>query len=512
MDIKKENIIINETVMRSNEKVLVSGDIIVPDVKSDIAKVLKIDADAMVESCSFSGGRLEIGGRIYLTILYVPENDAKPVCAIATDMPFETRIEDSRLTDGVKCICTPDVYNVEFNVLNPRKLSVKTVIDLKISAANSREEEFLVSLDGEGFETLGGEANIYSLVCFKNTKFTLEEVLDFPSGKPSGTALLKTDVKLVDYQIHIVTGKIVIKGMAESCTLYISDAGKPEFITHEIPFTEVIDADDVTENSNCDLQLTLCNSMASLRADSDGNMRIIELEMLFAAEATAYEESRISLISDCFSLGGGYVCTQKSVNLERLVYKDEIRHNLKGIVTLSDSLPDIAVVYNLMIKPYAENVSVKDGEVVIDGSCDCYVLYLSEKESTPVCSVMANLPFSVSVNSNEVRAGNQATALAKLSSCSYNISLSGEIEIRAALDLSLTVTEQYKKDFICDIKPDEAECEKRHGIAVYFTQKGDSLWKIAKRYRVGLKKLIALNRLENPDLIYPGQPILIPMP
>lgn len=512
MDIKKERVTINETVMRLNEKVMVSGDIIVPDVKSDIAKVLKIDADAVVENCGFTGGKIEIGGKIYLTILYVPENDSKPVCSITTDMPFETRVENSRLTDGVKCICTPDVYNVEYNVLNPRKLSVKTVVNLKITAAGSREEEFLVQLDGENFETLKDDANIYSLDCFKNTKFTLEEMLEFPTGKPAGVSLLKTDVKLGDYQIHIVTGKVVIKGLVEACSLYVSDAGKPEFIMHEIPFTEVIDAEDITENSLCDLQLNLCNTSAMLKADSDGDMRIIELEMLFSAELTACDESEISLISDCFSLDGEYVCEQKSVNLEKLVYKEEIRHNIKGIMTISENMPPIGTIYNLMVKPYVESVTAKDGEACLDGSCDCYILYLSDKESTPVCSAMVNIPFSFSLNSNDISQDCNISATSKLSSCSYNINLSGEIEIRASIDISLTATKQYKKDFICDIRHEDGECEKRHGIVVYFTKKGDSLWKIAKKYKVSLKKLIALNKLENPDLIYPGQPILIPMP
>ena len=49
MELKKEMIAINETVMRDNTQVLVQNDIIVPDVKSDMAKILQIDAEAMVD-------------------------------------------------------------------------------------------------------------------------------------------------------------------------------------------------------------------------------------------------------------------------------------------------------------------------------------------------------------------------------------------------------------------------------------------------------------------------------
>lgn len=48
-----------------------------------------------------------------------------------------------------------------------------------------------------------------------------------------------------------------------------------------------------------------------------------------------------------------------------------------------------------------------------------------------------------------------------------------------------------------------------HAIVEYTVQSGDTLWKIAKRYHVSLSELINRNRLTNPDLIYPGQIILI---
>lgn len=45
----------------------------------------------------------------------------------------------------------------------------------------------------------------------------------------------------------------------------------------------------------------------------------------------------------------------------------------------------------------------------------------------------------------------------------------------------------------------------------YTVQKGDSLWKIAVKYEIGLDELIAANpQIKNPDLIYPDQVINIP--
>ena len=46
--------------------------------------------------------------------------------------------------------------------------------------------------------------------------------------------------------------------------------------------------------------------------------------------------------------------------------------------------------------------------------------------------------------------------------------------------------------------------------ATYTIKKGDTLWKIAQQYHTTVKQLAALNKINNPDLIYAGRTIKIP--
>jgi len=50
----------------------------------------------------------------------------------------------------------------------------------------------------------------------------------------------------------------------------------------------------------------------------------------------------------------------------------------------------------------------------------------------------------------------------------------------------------------------------KHHEQIYIVRPGDTLWKIACRHGITLDALIAANKLPNPDLIYPGQQIIIP--
>src|SRR3954453_16491355 len=46
---------------------------------------------------------------------------------------------------------------------------------------------------------------------------------------------------------------------------------------------------------------------------------------------------------------------------------------------------------------------------------------------------------------------------------------------------------------------------------IYTVQPGDTLWKIAVRYQVGITEIISANpQFKNPNLIYPGNKVTIP--
>ena len=60
--------------------------------------------------------------------------------------------------------------------------------------------------------------------------------------------------------------------------------------------------------------------------------------------------------------------------------------------------------------------------------------------------------------------------------------------------------------FITAVIPSHAQTIEKHTVV-----KGDSMWKIAVRYEVGLSEIKGANsHISNPDLIYPGQVLNIP--
>lgn len=59
-------------------------------------------------------------------------------------------------------------------------------------------------------------------------------------------------------------------------------------------------------------------------------------------------------------------------------------------------------------------------------------------------------------------------------------------------------------------KPAKTEEKKKTTYTTYTVEKGDTLWGISQKYKTTVDKLVEINKIKNPDLIYAGQKIKIP--
>lgn len=94
---------------------------------------------------------------------------------------------------------------------------------------------------------------------------------------------------------------------------------------------------------------------------------------------------------------------------------------------------------------------------------------------------------------------------------SYNITMTGEIEVRVTVSLEAKAIKKSELSLITNAYVDEdAPLDLCHGIVIYFVQPGDTLWKIAKRYQVPMALIRDVNRLEDENRLMVGQRLLIP--
>ena len=95
---------------------------------------------------------------------------------------------------------------------------------------------------------------------------------------------------------------------------------------------------------------------------------------------------------------------------------------------------------------------------------------------------------------------------------SFNVNKNGDIECSIDMEVSTGFSQNTSMYIIENIEIHELSRETNDydSLIIYIVQNGDTLWKIAKKFRSTVQDLAKMNEIEENDEIQVGQKIYIP--
>lgn len=507
MELIKETVNISETVCEGSTQVMADGDVCIPDIKPDMLKILQVDAVSCITDTDISDGRLSISGKVCVTVLYVPDRENEKVRSAEASFDFSQKVDSGRISAGMTAVVNSNVERLEFSALNSRKLRIKAIIGLDYEVISVREAEIAGGTESEDAEVMTQSVRLSSISDLSRHTFTVKESIEVPNGQESINEILKTDVKISDTEYKTVTGKIIVKGTVCVCALYTDDDCNIEFTEAEIPFTEVFDADNITEESVCDIDYSVMNVTSCVSEDNDGDRRIIDIEAEIMAQVKATDNTEIEIISDCYEPFKKTVLKKTELKTEETVERPSLQNTIREIIEFADDAPEVTGVYNVVAHPTVTKSELNNNKLLCEGKIEAYILYLSDSSESPVYSMKKDIPFSYMLDCSCGGDSLETKVKAEIKHVSYNLNAAGELELRCILLISSDVIKKQILEIIDDAE--EQERESKNGIVVYFVQNGDTLWETAKRYAVPRSEIIRLNNMET-DELNEGMKLFIP--
>ena len=495
-----------DKLIEGTERVTAQGDIIVPDVKPDVLKVLEINARSVITQKGITTGGIYAEGKVYVNILYVADGAEDETGCIKTELEFRAKIDSALVNSDMKLKVDSDVSKIDFILLNSRKLSVKAAVCVNYEVVGEKMLNIPTELEECG-ECMEKTVKIDKIGVDEEYGFTVRGAVEIPTGKPSVREIIKTDVKVIEKEIKGVASKLIVNGKLGVCVLYFTDDMKIDYCEGEIPFTEVFSSENVSEEDCCSANFRIGDIYTELSEDNDGDIRIINLECFTGMGVRANRVEEIKYISDCYCAGckTRLGCEEKEIR----GYVDYIikETNERNVIEPDGNNPEICKVYNVVCEEEVTRCEVLDGGVKVCGRVKLYILYLTDNTKCPVYSIKSELPFEYYIESKDARAGMDCEAKVYVENLMYSMNSKGGVEIKYTLKKEIRITNKMSLQLICDVETEENREE--NDIVIYFVKKGDSLWSVGKSYGVRVNDLIELNKLEN-DEIKEGQKLLIP--
>ncbi len=515
LDLVKERIVQDNQAGSQSTQLLVEGDIIVPDSKPDIDVILRAGGEVRLDDVRVSENRVDFAGNLVIDLLYRAKRADRAIYAMESSLPFEDFIHIEGLTPDMDVKLTTELTDLDTTLVNDRKIGVRALITVKADMQDQYQGEAVMAVNNmPDLQVLTDTMTVNNTVENKKDRFAIKEELALTSGKPDIGEILLSDVTIVDKEVRPMDGKVLIRGNLKFSTLYVGDKEDSilEVVEHEVPFNGYVEAKDVTPKMFAQADLSILQKDIHAITNEDGEDRILDAEVTVGADVKVTDSEEIMYVADAYYPGKVLRIDREEIQYPGLVGRNQNEVTLKENIVLDETQPDMMRAEKVWASCKIDDVAVKEDMVEVQGVVTLQILYIGEDDKRPVNVIEHNIPFVQEIEIKGAKPGNLAYVDSNIQSAVFNMLSGREGEARVTIAFDTTVVEPQTGEIIVGIDFDEEGnmVQRRVSSAtIYVVQSGDTLWSIAKKYNTTVDDILAVNDIENPEMIYPGQKLLI---
>ena len=495
---------------QESSQILLEGDMIVPDSKPDLQELMRCEGRMRMKESRISDDRLSFSGELEVCVLYRAKNGEKPLYAMKVLLPVEDFIHMEGLQRGMTVSLQAETEHLDCRIINDRKIGVKAVLRMEATAEEKKTAMPLTDLQGEGMETLTEMLSMERETMEGKDRFTVKEEMMIPPSRPEIGEILTESVSLTEQEVRPMEGKALVRGNLFILLLYTDEEGNLGSLAEKIPFSGYLEDDRITAATDLTGRLMVENCRLTPVVDEDGETRLLTADVTVGMALRGRKTEEVSVLSDAYAS-----CGTVSLKKEKITYP----------VTAAEGKNQFTVQERIRLTEEEEpmlrtemvwgEVRLSEGHCLMDsveaeGVLTVDILYHCTDDSRPVALLHRGIPFTQVMELKGALSTDEADITLRLEDVDFQMLSEVEGELRATLIMEVAGRRQETAELVTEAVWNEEEDGKTAaGAVIYVVQKGDSLWKIAKKYRTTVDNIAAVNEIEDPELIYPGQKLLI---
>ena len=515
VELIKRQMDLNELTKRESVQVVKERDMIVPDGKPDMQRVLHLDGKIDIDQIDVQKDRVIYKGKIDITILYVPTNNPNAVYTMKGTIPLEDFIILEGVEDNQKVTFDYGIEHMHWNVLNERKVNVKIILQMEVQATKPKEVTIVTDIESVfpiQVETKEIEAVVPGES--REERIIVKDDLNVAQGKSSIGEILKIDAQVREEQIKRTDNQITYSGIIDMNTLYKAqnDDETLEVINHRIPFTGASDIVRRDDEAYWDCTLSVSPNFVQVTPDYDGEDRIIEAELLVKAAYNTFNRISEKMVDDLYCPGKRMETEDKNVEYMNLTNRVNVSVPKKEIITLTEGSTENGEVFNIVMKPSIDEKEVQNDKLTIKGMLEVKTVYVTKDGANKIDTAVTVIPFTQEIDLKGADKKDYVNVKVTPKDAKIISQNRGDTVIEYLLEY---LVETYSRntlstlDNVKFIDMDREELNKYPSMTVYAVKKGDTLWNLAKRFNTTVKDILEVNGLEENNGVNQGQKVII---
>lgn len=478
-----EKIRINKKVIEKSNVVQLTNDIIVPDIKPDIINVITSNGVPYLYKCTKENNRIKVDGSIDCHIVYLSvDGDTR---SIQTTLNFSDILDNLNLKEDSYFKYEIKIDTLEAKVLNERKISLNIKIIIKYVVNEicdiDIKDDFLSQIPT--LQKREECIKINSLVGINSSKASIKEEMKV-ENLDEIAEILNFKINVLNTEKKISYNKILVKAEAEIIMVYITEDGRVGKCEKIYPLMSFVEMENVKEDNKINLEYNIKNLLVKL----NNNVSSISVQVDFEVLCEVFEEREFKVLKDAYSLDKNLNIKYKKLELEE--NKLEEIFEINDTVKVED-IKNIILVEDRNINIYKTGVNL-EGEIILN-------IYYETTNKLGLNCREIKLPFIRNSKVGNVFEINSIETSLVNENINFSIKLLEKIK-----NENSTVIEMIE-----DIEMTEEDCRDNYGMVIYVVKNKDTIWEIAKKFKVSVEDLLKLNDLEDENNLENGKKMYI---
>lgn len=503
MDFKltRENFTVQKALLDTVSEQSLELDYVLPDYCPEIFKVLSCRIYPSAARRTLNGTKLGYELTALVRVVYVSESGE--ISAVEQKLSYDRSAELSYSPKSPVIFIDPAVETKSCRVVNKRRIDIRGVISIAVKVMADEPRQAVTSAQGGGIQLRKTLVTYPSKRLFITKRVTVIDEVDIIQTKPPVGVVLRADAAVNSAEKKVLSGKLLTKGEAGVTVIYIPEGGgEIEKISFELPFSQVSDVEGLDER--CDVFVDASVSGCEIRPLSKGEPAKIECELGIDISCLALKFESARLADDVFSTECEAVADRTDCSIECVPVQVNEAHKVKTTLTYSEG--EIKSVLFACAEAGKLTAAAKKA-----GGKLTFTVFAKNESGKPIC-LEAEVPYEHELE-NPVCDCSYSDLRASVGAVTYNLTSSNAIEICADVKIKGYICEAKTGSFIGDIRLDETKPVMRDrdcSLKLYYAEKGEQPWEIAKRCRASLGAILEENEIDS-EAVEEGCMLLIPI-
>lgn len=496
LEVLKEELSMQRFVGEELSRAVVEGEIALPGGLREETSVLCAEAMAVLDRCETQAGRVSVEGKTVFHVLYT-QGDPTHVSALEASAEFSHTVDFADAQPGMTAPVSLMAEHVEASAQGGRlrlmailRVHTRVLSDEPIPAVTGvRGAEGLMvkteTLSGCQTVATGEQDALVRDECELNAVLQITDTL-------YATAIAAVQDVMGGEERATISGNILLEVTHRSAM-----PSRPIVVTrHTIPFEETVSLMGENGDALCCDAVVKDVAVLSQEGAEDGG-RTLRAEILLGLTARATRRRDVSLLLDAYTTKGGDIQPSR-LNVLRALRHNQVRTAESGKLTLLlDGQPPARTPLRAALRPVMTELTRAGGKLNVEGVMETTLLYMTDDSDVPQ-SYVTEEPFKIGFTCELSR---PESLVLQTSNVEVTGITSDRVEVKYILHLSCYDVQLGEEPLVADVY--EKPCDPPEaGILMCFSQSGETLWDIAKRYRVSCDSLKRMN----PELKEDGTP------